>query len=70
MGLRKITDGNSDTQLSDQITRSGRLQASATAKNMKIWPENRRMGLYEPENANFRPIFRFSAPAARKTAQK
>ena len=70
MGLRKITDGNGDTQLSDQITRSGRLQASATAKNMKIWPENRRTGLYEPENAIFGLIFRFSAPTARNTAKK
>ena len=70
MGLRIITDGNGDTQLSDQITHSGRLQAPATAKMMKIWPENRRMGLYEPDNAIFRPIFRFSAPAARKTAIK
>jgi len=70
MGLREISDGDSDTQLSDQISRSGRLQASATAKNMKIWPENRRMGLYEPENANFRPIFRFSAPTGAKTAKK
>ena len=70
MGLRNIIAGNSDTQLSDQITRSGRREASATAKYMKLWPENRRKGLYEPENANFRPIFRFSAPTARKTAQK
>ena len=70
MGLRKIIDGNGDTQLSEQNTRSGRLEASATAKNMKIWPENRRKGLYEPENAIFRPIFRFSAPTARKTAIK
>ena len=58
MGLRKITDGNGDTQLSE-LTRSGRLQASATAKMMKIWPENRRKGLYEPENAIFGPIFDF-----------
>ena len=70
MGLRKITDGDSDTQLSEQITPSGRLQASATAKMMIIWPENRRKGLYEPENAIFRPIFRLSAPTARKTAKK
>ena len=59
MGLRKITDGNGDTQLSEQNTRSGRLEASATAKNMKIWPENRRNGLYEPKIAIFRPIFRY-----------
>ncbi len=70
MGLREISNGNGDTQLSDQIMRSGRLQASATAKNMKIWPENRRTGLYEPENAIFGPIFRFSAPTAQKTAEK
>ena len=70
MGLREITDGNGDTQLSDQIMRSGRLEASATAKNMNKWPENRRIGLYEPENANFRPIYRFSAPTAQKTAEK
>ena len=57
MGLRKIIDGNGDTQLSEHNTRSGRLQASATAKNMKIWPENRRNGLYEPGNAIFKAYF-------------
>ena len=70
MGLRKIIDGDGDTQLSEQNTRSGRLQASATTKNMKIWPENSRTGLYEPENAIFRSIFRFFAPTARNTAKK
>ena len=37
-------------------------------KNMKKWPKNRRKGLYEPENAIFGPIFRFSAPTGSKTA--
>ena len=70
MGLRKIIDGNGDTQLSEQKYAQRTAQASATAKNMKIWPENSRTGLYEPENAIFRPIIRFSAPTARKTAEK
>ena len=70
MGLRKISDSNGDTQLSEQITRSGRLDRLRDGKNMKIWPENRRKGLYEPENAIFGPIFRFSASTGAKTAQK
>ena len=32
MGLRKITDGNGDTQYPNKITPSGRLQASARPK--------------------------------------
>ena len=31
------------------------------------WPENRIWGLYEPENANFRPFLRFSRPCDMKS---
>ena len=37
-------------------------------KNMKNYSENRCEWLYEPENAIFWPIFRFSAPTDAKLA--
>ena len=70
MGLRKIFDGDSDTQLSEQIYAKRPAISLRDGENMKIWPENRRKGLYEPENAIFGPIFRFSAPTGAKTAKK
>ena len=36
----------------------------------KNWPENRKMGLYEPENAIFRPIFRLSGLTGMKFRKK
>ena len=70
MGLRKIIDGNGDTQLSEQNYAKRTARSPREAKNMNYYSENRSEGLYEPENAIFRPIFRFSAPTARKTAEK
>ena len=70
MGLREITDGNRDTQLSEQNYAKRTARSSREAKNMKICLENRLDGLYEPENAIFRPIFRFLAPTAGKVANK
>ena len=70
MGLRKIIDGNGDTQLSEQNYAKRTARSLREAKNMKIYSENRSEGLYEPENTIFWPIFRFSAPTARKTAKK
>ena len=69
-GLRKITDGNGDTQLSEQNYAKRTARSPREAKIMKIYSENRLEGLYEPENAIFRPIFRFSALTARKTVIK
>ena len=68
MELRKSSDGNGDTQLSEQNYATRTARSSREAKNMKIYSENRSEGLYEPENAIFRPIFRFSAPTGAKTA--
>ena len=70
MGLRNIIDGDSDTQLSEQIYAQRVAISLRDGENMKIWPENRRKGLYEPINAIFRPIFRFSALTDAKTAKK
>ena len=70
MGLRKSSDGESDTQLSEQNYAQRTATSLRDGKNMKNYSENRCEGLYEPENAIFGPIFRFSAPAGAKTAQK
>ena len=70
MGLQKISDGNGYTQLSEQNYAKRPARRPREAKNMNNYAENRCKGLYEPENAIFRPIFRISAPTARKTAIK
>ena len=70
MGLREITDGKRDTQLSEQNYAKRPARRPREAKNMNNYAENRCKGLYEPENAIFRLFFRFPAPAARKTAKK
>ena len=66
-GITGNSNGNSD---SDKNTPGGRVKAPGNGENVKIWPENRRKGLYEPENAIFGPIFRFSAPTGAKMAKK
>ena len=70
MDYGKVATATATPNYPNKITPSGRLDASAPAKNMKFWPENRRNGLYEPENAIFRPVFRFSALTDAKTAKK
>ena len=70
MGLRKIIDGNGDTQLSEQNYAKRTARSPREAKNMKYYSKNRSEGLYEPENAIFGPIFRFPAPTALKMAEK
>ena len=70
MGLREITDGKRDTQLSEQNYARRTARGPREAKNMNYYSENRSEGLYEPENAIFRPIFRFLAPTAGKVAKK
>ena len=66
-GITGNSDGNGD---SDINTPGGRVKAPGNGENVKIWPENRRNWLYEPENAYFRPVLRFVAPAALKTDKK
>ncbi len=56
MGLREITDGNRDTQLSEQNYAKRTTTRPREAKNMKNYSENRKNGLYEPENAIFGPF--------------
>ena len=70
MGLRKIIDGNGDTQLSEQNYAKRTARSLREAKIMNYYSENRSEGLYEPENAIFRPIFRFLAPTAGKMTKK
>jgi hypothetical protein len=53
MGLREITDGKRDTQLSEQNYARRTTTRPREAKNMKNDSENRKNGLYEPENAIF-----------------
>jgi hypothetical protein len=53
MGLREITDGKRDTQLSEQNYAKRTTTSPREAKNMKNDSENRKNGLYEPENAIF-----------------
>ena len=53
MGLREITDGKRDTQLSEQNYAKRTARSPREAKNMVIYSEIRKNGLYEPENAIF-----------------
>ena len=69
-GLWKIADGNRDTQLSEQNYAKRTTTRPREAKNMKICSKNRSEGLYEPENAIFRPIYRFPTPTALKMTKK
>ena len=66
MGLRENTDGNRDTQLSEQNYARRTSTRSREAKNMKNYSENRKNGLYEPENAIFWLFFRFLEPPGMK----
>jgi hypothetical protein len=61
MGLRETTDGNGDTQLSEQNYAKRTTTRPREAKNMKNYSENRKNGLYEPENAIFKPFLMISS---------
>jgi len=68
--LSESIDGNRDTRLSEQKYAKRAAKRLRDAKNMKKWPENRKIGLYEPKNAFFGPIFRFLGPPGMKMKQK
>ena len=68
--MSESIDGNRDTRLSEQKYAKRAAKRLRDAKNMKKWPENRKIGLYEPKNAFFGPIFRFLGPPGMKMKQK
>ena len=70
MGLREITDGNRDTQLSEQNYAKRTATRLREAKIMKICPKNRKNGLYEPKNAIFGLFFTISSPLRIKNSQE
>ena len=71
MGLREITDGKRDTQLSEHNYAKRTTTRPREAKNMKNYAENRKNGLYEPENAIFGPFLMiFSAHRIKNSRDK
>ena len=66
MELRKSSDGNGATQLSEQNYAKRTATSLREAKNMKIYSENRSEGLYEPKNAIFGLFFDFPRLQAQK----
>ena len=70
MGLREITDGKRDTQLSEHNYARRTTTRPREAKNMKNYSENRKNGLYEPENAIFGLFFTISSPLRIKNSHE